>query len=130
MNDDILEAYGRQELNEYSHWVYVLECRLRWYCDDFSEYERRLNKRLDYDPDWKRMAWEARHQLYIGQTENLEKRLGQHFRNKFASDFTKVWEPTRIRFLKPCHSRQNAEYEEQRIGKSYYDSNTTYAYWK
>jgi predicted GIY-YIG superfamily endonuclease len=75
------------------------------------------------------MAWEARYQIYIGQTENPEKRLGQHFQNKFSSDFTEIYEPTRVRFLKPCHSRNKAESEEERIGKSHYDSDTTFAYW-
>jgi hypothetical protein len=51
MNDDVLEAYGRQELDSYSHWVYVLECRLRHHCEDFEEYDRRIDKRLGYDPD-------------------------------------------------------------------------------
>ena len=129
MNDDVLEAYGQQELNSYSHWVYILNCDLRWRCDNYREYERRISNRLDYQPNWMRMAWEARRQVYVGQTENLEKRIGQHFQNKHSSDFTTVYEPYQIVYLKPVHSRNAAEYQEQKIGKSYYDNDDVYAYW-
>jgi predicted GIY-YIG superfamily endonuclease len=130
MNDDVIEAYGQQELGRYSHWVYVLSCRLRQFCETFNDYERYIDKRLSYEPEWKRMAWEADRCVYVGQTENLKKRIGEHFKNKNSSDFTEVWQPHEIRTLRPVKSRNSAEYEEKRIGKSYYDVKNTYAYWK
>jgi len=129
MNDKVLESYGEQELDSYSHWVYVLKCNERWFLDSFDKWEDKVIARIGYSPNWLRMAWEANTNLYIGQTENLEKRLGQHFKNKNSSDYTTVYEPNQIRWLEPAHSRNSAEYREEQIGQSHYDKEDTFAYW-
>lgn len=129
MKNEVLEAYGNKKLEEYSHWVYILECNLRKYHEHYDDYEKHVTKRIGYKPKWVRMAWEANRCVYIGQTENLEKRLGEHFKNKRSSDFTTVWEPRHIVLLKPVTSRNSAEYKEEKLGQSYYDSDNTFAWW-
>ena len=130
MNDEVLEAYGKKELDDVSYWVYVLDCRPRFFCEEYAELERRAENRLGYNPDWLRMAWEANRTKYVGQTENLEKRLGQHFQNKNSSDFTTLFEPVGVDFLKTARSRNQAEYSEAQIAKSYYDNDDVFSYYK
>jgi len=129
MNDEVLEAYGQRQLDEYSHWVHQLQCYDRFHCNDYQELKERAKSRIGREPEWLRMAWEANRVIYIGQTENLQKRLGQHYKNKMSSDFTNLFEPCDIRYIEPCHSRNRAEYREQKLGKSYYDNENVYAYW-
>lgn len=130
MKDEMLEAYGRQKLDEIRYWVYVLRCDGRFHADTYDELERKTRKRLGRVPAWLRPAWEHPRQAYIGQTENLEKRLGEHFKNKRSSEFTEVFEPYAIEHLEPSTSRQGAERREKKIGESYYDNNRVFAYWK
>lgn len=129
MKDEVLEAYGRKMLEEYRYWVYVLECHDRFYCDTYAELADKAETRIGWEPKWLRMAWEADVCKYVGQTENLEKRLGQHFKDKNSSDFTTIFEPKDVVYLKPAWSRNHAERMEERIGKSYYDDDRVYAYW-
>jgi predicted GIY-YIG superfamily endonuclease len=117
-------------LDEVPYWVYVLECRPRWFVEDFDAWQRKAEKRLGYTPEWLRMAWEHNGYLYIGQTEDLEKRLGQHSKNKNSSDFTTLYEPSGVRRLRAAHTRNQAERLERRIAESYYDSENTYAYYR
>lgn len=130
MNSEVLETYGQKQLDEIKYWVYVLDCYDRFRCDDYQELKRRAEKRIGYEPDWLRMAWEHRRQYYVGQTENLQKRLGQHFKNKSSSKFTEIFEPQSIVLLYPCGSRSHAENEEKSIARGYYDSNNIFAYYK
>lgn len=129
MNDDVLSAYGSKKLEEYTHWVYVLECKERWFCKTYDELAQRCEKRIGREPGWLRMAWESNSVRYVGQTEDLEKRLGQHLQDKMSSDFTTVFEPYDVETLKPVRSRNRAEYLEEQIGKSYYGNDDIYAYW-
>lgn len=130
VDDEVLELYGERKIRDANYWVYILECRDRFYYDDYEDLKKRAIKRLDREPDWLRMAWEARNRLYVGQTENLYKRLGEHFEGKRRTDFTTLFEASNIKHLQPAYSRNNAEYLEQNIGKSYYDDSDTYAYWR
>jgi len=130
ISDEVLEAYGERKLEEYSHWVYVLECKGRFFYDSYDELEDRADRRIDRKPNWLRMAWEADRLVYVGQTENLHKRLGQHFKDKLSSDFTTLFEPYDVIYLQPEKSRNRAEYQEEKIGKSYYDKEDVYAYWR
>jgi predicted GIY-YIG superfamily endonuclease len=129
MKDEVLEAYGRQQLDDVQYWVYVLECHERFYVDGYDDLARRAESRLGYEPNWLRHAWEADSTVYVGQTENLEKRLGQHFKNYHSSEFTELYEPTEINYLHTCWSRNQAERREEKIAKSYYDNESVYAYW-
>jgi len=129
MNDETLECYGRSEIDDVDYWVYVLSTRTRWYVEDYDALKRKAEKRIGREPHWLRMAWEADKQFYVGQTENIEKRLGQHFKNKHSSDFTDIFEPVEIVVLRPAHTRNHAERLEESTAKSYYDSDTVYAYW-
>jgi len=125
----ILESYGERNIQDQGYWVYVLDCRNRWYYDDFNDLKRRAQARLDREPDWLRMAWEAKRRKYVGQTENILKRLGEHFDDRKRTEFTTLFEPSRIDYLQPAGTRKAAERDEKRIGKSYYDNDDVYAYW-
>jgi len=129
-DDDISRLYGKRRIDNVEYWVYILDCRPRFYYDDFDDLRRRAENRVGHEPDWLRMAWEATKRRYIGQTEDLFKRLGEHFEQNRTTDFTALFEPNGIAFLKPCYSRRMAEREEERIGKNHYDKRDTYAYWK
>lgn len=128
ISEEVLEAYGRRKLDDVLYWVYVLDCKERWFIKTFDKWEAKVEKRLGYKPDWLRQAWEANRCVYVGQTENLEKRLGQHFKNQNSSDFTTVYEPTHIQLLEPKNNRQSAEYSEKKRAEAYYDTDT-FAYW-
>jgi len=129
ISDEVLEAYGRRKLEEYSHWVYVLKCGDKFYCNHFSELEQKAESRIGRKPEWLRMAWEANRLIYVGQTENLHKRLGQHFKDKLSSDFTTLFEPYDVIQIEPMANRHLAERREEEIGKSYYGKDDIYAYW-
>lgn len=115
LSDEILEAYGRKKLDEYTHWVYVLMCHSHY--RTFDELERKAEARLQRKPKWLRQAFESRRLYYVGQTENLEKRLGEHFRGYRTSDFTELFEPSNIEWIEPQHSRNQAEYRERQLSK-------------
>lgn len=129
-DDGVSRLYGKRRVDNTDYWVYVLDCRPRFYYDDYDDLKRRAKKRVGHEPDWLRMAWEARKRRYVGQTEDLFKRLGEHFEQNRTTDFTELFEPNEIAFLKPCYNRRMAEREEERIGKTHYDREDTYAYWK
>jgi predicted GIY-YIG superfamily endonuclease len=126
MDDDVLRQYGRNELDEYSHWVYVLSCHSK--ARDFEGLERRSRKRLDREPGWLRQAWEASKVYYVGQTEDIEKRLGQHYQQHHAADFTELFQPTHVIQLNPLYSRSQAEYQESKIADAY-DGDGRFAYY-
>lgn len=128
IDDEISRNYGQRYIDDERYWVYVLECRSTE--RDFSALERRAEKRLGEVPDWLRMAYEARTQLYVGQTEDLFKRLGEHFHQGRKTNFTELFKPSGIRFIRPAHSRSHAERKEESIGKSYYDDDGIFAYWR
>jgi len=131
ISDEMLECYGERHLEEYTHWTYALDCRMRYpTIREFADWERKAELRLGYAPDWLRMAWEHSRHIYVGQTENLELRLGQHFKNKHSSDFTEMYEPHRVRTLRPYGSRAQAERAEERIAKSYYDDDQIFSYYR
>lgn len=129
MNDEVLMTYGKKEFEDVRYWVYVLDCRDRFYYDDYDDLARRAQNRLDKEPGWLRQAWEANRPVYVGQTENLFKRLGQHFQNQNGSQFTQLFEPSGINKLIPCQSRGHAERTEEQVAKSYYGSERIFAYW-
>lgn len=129
MKDDVLETYGRKEIDDVRYWVYVLDCRERYFRDGYDGMARRAEKRFGDEPDWLRQAWEANKQVYVGQTENLYKRLGQHFENQNSSQFTQLFEPTGIRKLIPVRSRAQAERREEKVALSYYSSDEIFSYW-
>lgn len=120
ISDDMLEAYGRQELDEYTHWVYVLRCSSNF--RTFTELERKAEKRLNRKPDWLREAFEAKQLFYVGQTENLEKRLGQHYKQQNSSEFTTLFPPRGIERLIPTFGRSSAEFEEHSQAEAISDS--------
>ena len=129
LSDSMLEAYGQKKIDEVRYWVYVLDCREREWWDSFDDIERYAEKRLGEAPEWLRTAWESNEYLYVGQTENLEKRLGEHFHGKKTTRFTQLYEPISIKYLEPANSRRNAEWREEEIATSYYDSDDTFAYY-
>lgn len=126
ISDELLEAYGEKKLNEPSHWVYVLQCRQPYY--EYDECRRKAETRIGREPDWLRAAFEADRIYYIGQTENLEKRLGEHWKREKAAELTKVFEPASIVELVPEFSRNQAEYEEQRRQKMWDATDGIFAY--
>lgn len=126
MNDDVLEAYGRQKLDEYTHWVYILQCRNPF--RRYSKCSRKAEKRIGREPDWLRSAFEAGRLYYVGQTENLEKRLGQHFQKENSSDFTTLFPPSYVERLVPKYSRNSAEYTESELADAWGDQHNTYVY--
>lgn len=128
MSDEVLEAHGNKRLEEFTHWAYVLRCSNSY--RTFDELQRKAGKRLDYEPEWLREAFEAKRLYYIGQTENIEKRLGQHFNDYFSSDFTTLFKPHCIVSLHPEHSRNSAQYKEHSIYESYKEGNDCFAYSK
>jgi predicted GIY-YIG superfamily endonuclease len=129
-DDEVSELYGKRRIRRCSYWVYVLECSERFRYEDFSDFKRRAKKRLQREPDWLRMAWEHQNHVYIGQTENLFKRLGEHFEQNRTTDFTELYKPREIKHLEPARTRVFAERREKDIGKGYYDNDRTFAYWK
>jgi len=125
--DEILECYGQNKLDDVRYWVYILDCRNSY--RTFDELERKAEKRLNRKPEWLREVFEAKRIYYVGQTENLQKRLGQHFKKQNSSDFTKLFEPSQIERLIPQHSRNAAEYKEEKIAQAWHDTeNKVFAY--
>ena len=116
----MLEHYGQNKLDDIRYWVYILDCRNSYYT--FDELERKAEKRLNRKPDWLREVFEANRIYYVGQTENLQKRLGQHFKKQNSSDFTKLFKPTGIERLIPQHSRSAAEYQEKKIAQAWHNT--------
>ncbi|WP_121744906.1 GIY-YIG nuclease family protein [Natronorubrum halophilum] len=128
LSKEMLEAYGRKELDKYTHWVYALNCRNTY--RTFDELERKAENRLGDKPWWLRQAFEANRLYYIGQTENLEKRIGQHFKNQNSSDFTTLFGPAGIERLEPVHSRNSAEYTEKQLHEAWKDVDDWFVYSK
>jgi len=128
IDDEISRQYGQRKIDDEPYWVYVLECSATKY--EFDALERRAKKRLGEVPDWLRMAWESRRQLYVGQTEDLYKRLGEHFHQGRKTNFTEMFEPRGIYHIEPANTRGRAERREKEIGKSYYDNEDIFAYWR
>lgn len=126
ISEELLEAYGQKKLDNFTHWVYVLSCSNR--CRTFNELERRAESRLSRKPPWLREAFESSRLIYIGQTENLQKRLGQHFKEVKSSEFTTLFPPSEILRLDPQHSRNSAEYHEHRLTESYNKDRDIFAY--
>lgn len=125
---EVLEAYGSQQLDKYTHWVYVLRCRCQY--RTFDKLERKAESRLDYTPSWLRMAFESSRLYYIGQTENLELRMGQHFEGYHNSDFTELFPPSDIERIEPQFSRNQAEWREQRLYESWRENVDGFVYSK
>jgi predicted GIY-YIG superfamily endonuclease len=126
MNDEMLRAYGRKRLDEVRYWLYRLNCRSREY--DYDSLQRRAKKRFGEEPWYLRQAFEADTVYYVGQTEDIEKRLGQHFKQKNSAKFTQLFEPSGIDFLKPCSSRNQAEFKESRMVDRFKDVEGVFAY--
>jgi len=126
MSQEVLETYGQKKLDEYSHWTYIIQCGD--YYKDFEELERKSEKRLGRKPYWLRPAFESTRLYYIGQTENLEKRLGEHFKKTNGAEFTTLFEPTTLLELFPKRSRNQAEYEEHKRTELYKQSEDVFAY--
>jgi len=126
---EISELYGKRHIEREDYWVYVLDCRDRFYYDDYNDLQRRAEKRLGKTPSWLRMAWEARRLKYVGQTENLFKRLGEHFEQNRTTTFTELFEPNQISYLRPARTRNHAERLEEQTAKTFYDKDDVYAYW-
>lgn len=127
--DDVARAYGRREIDEQPYWVYTLECRERWRYDSYEDIQRRAENRLGSEPDWLRMAWEAERRLYVGQTEDLFKRVGEHLHQRRRTDFTVLFDPVEITTLYPEYTRNSAERMEERVAKQYYGKDGTFVYW-
>jgi len=126
ISEELLESYGRKELEKYSHWVYILNCH--HYYRDFDELERRAKNRLGKKPWWLRQAFEANNLYYIGQTENLEKRIGEHFKKQNSSEFTTLFDPQDIERLEPQYSRNSAEYTEKRLFEAWKEIDDAFVY--
>ena len=127
IRDDVLEHYGQNRLDDIRYWVYILNCSNRYYT--FDELESKAEKRLGRKPDWLREVFEANRIYYVGQTENLQKRLGQHFKQQNSSEFTKLFEPSSIERLIPQNSRNAAEYKEKKIAQAWHNTdNKVFAY--
>jgi len=125
--DEMLEHYGQNKLDDIRYWVYIIYCSCQH--RTFDELESYAEKRLQRKPDWLREAFESDRLYYVGQTENLQKRLGQHFKGQNSSEFTTLFDPRTIERLIPVHSRNQAERKEQRVAKGWNDpENGTFAY--
>jgi len=126
--DEMLECYGQNKLDDIRYWVYILDCNS--YYDTFEELEKYADKRIQRKPDWLREAFESNRLYYVGQTENLEKRLGQHFKGQKSSEFTTLFEPRSIKRLIPANSRNQAERKEEMIANGWNDpENKVFAYY-
>ena len=128
ISDDLLETYGEKHLDKYTHWVYILRCSQDY--RTFSDLQRKAESRLSRKPDWLREAFESNKLYYIGQTENLEKRLGQHLKKQNSSEFTSLFPPFRVVQLRPEHSRNAAERTERRLHKSWMEVDGQFVYSK
>jgi len=127
ISEQLLETYGEKHLDEeYTHWVYVMKCRDTH--RTFDELQRKARSRLSREPPWLRDAFEHNKLYYVGQTENLEKRIGQHLKKEKSSDFTTLFEPYQVACLVPEHSRNSAEYREKRLAEQWGSGPNRYAY--
>jgi len=128
-SEELIKAAGRKEFEKISHWAYVLNCTSRFRYDSFDDLERRSEKRLGRKPDWLRKCYESRRYYYVGQTEDIFKRLGEHYGKNKSAEFLQLYKPRGIEALYPEYSRNSAEHMERRLGKSYDEDPDAFAYW-
>jgi len=125
---EVLRTYGRRKFDD-DYWAYVLACESRVQVDDYPELKERAQRRLGDARWWLREAWEANRVFYVGQTEDIFRRVGEHF-NKMCTDFTTLYKPYEVVKIRRARSRGAAETLEERIAKSYNEEGRTFAYYK
>lgn len=130
MKKELLQSYGEKRIKEADYWVYILICKEKMLkVKNYGDLKRMALNRIGKEPNWLRMAFEAEKLYYVGQTENIELRLGQHFKQQNGSEFTTLFNPCEIKELHPCQNRYQAERLEEKLAKRYYSTDKVFAYW-
>lgn len=123
---ELVRAEGRKVFEDH-YYVYILRCGCPFTSKE--QFKRRASLIFDGLPNWWRMCFESNRIFYIGSTEDLFVRLGQHWRGS-GSKFTKLCEPRSIDHVEFAHGRQQAEHREEQLFNNLvdYDDNREFHY--
>jgi predicted GIY-YIG superfamily endonuclease len=98
-----------------SHYVYILECSV----PDRERGKKQSLKLRDNGEihGWLDRIYEGKEVFYVGATGNPYRRLWEHirFEHQRGAHFTTVCKPTKLRYLEPYPTRDEAETKEAEL---------------
>jgi predicted GIY-YIG superfamily endonuclease len=110
----ISEVFDDLDFESVPYFVYVLECSV-----PPEERAKEMSEKISDDettPEWLDRIHEVREVFYVGQTNNIYRRLWEHIGDlDRGAQFTAICKPIKLRRLETCKTREEAEAREKEL---------------